>query len=174
MVLAILSVCVALVAPGLSPERFTDSMKTGIRRFSAFLAQARNRAMLTGNRQVIRLKPSGSGSGERACYFLLSASRDQGRDGRSSRDGESSAEGCFPFGVRVEGIFTGNNTRKEEGARFLLLPSGLIQPGLIHLQEEERKRSLRLRPFRPYPEVLQGHPRAEASQGAKDAGTEMP
>lgn len=88
VVMAILSVCVALVAPGLSPERFTDSMKTGIRRFSAILAQARNRAMSSGERQMLLVDYSRQGSGNRVCYRLLSANEDAATEEGIAESGE--------------------------------------------------------------------------------------
>lgn len=163
MVLAILSVCVALVAPGLNPERFTDSMKTGIRRFSAMLAQARNQAMVSGKRQTIHVDYSRQGRGERVCYRLLSSSaekRGASENGFTER-GEDSAAECFPSDIRVERIRTRWNDAEKGQARFAVLPSGLIQPGLILLRDGERKRTLRIRPHRVYPEILQGHPEVE-------------
>jgi type II secretion system protein H len=163
VVLAILSVCVALVAPGLNPERFTDSMKTGIRRFSAILAQARNEAMVSGERQTILVDYSRQGRGERVCYRLLSSSAEKhgaSENGFAQR-GEDSADGCFPSDIRVDRIRTRQNAEKEGKARFAVLPNGLIQPGLIFLREGERKRTLRIRPHRVYPEILKGHPEVE-------------
>ena len=159
VVMAILSVCVALVAPGLSPERFTDSMKTGIRRFSAVLAQARNQAMISGERQMLLVDYSRQGSGNRVCYRLLSASEEAAAEDGISESGATAATGCFPYGIRIEQVETQHDSREEGTARFAVLPSGLIQPGLIYLQKGDRKRTLRVRPFQPYPQVLQGHPR---------------
>ncbi|MCF8030426.1 MAG: prepilin-type N-terminal cleavage/methylation domain-containing protein [Desulfohalobiaceae bacterium] len=158
VVMAILSVCVALVAPGLSPERFTDSMKTGIRRFSAILAQARNRAMSSGERQMLLVDYSRQGSGNRVCYRLLSANEDAATEEGIAESGGNAATGCFPYGIRIVGVETQQDARGEGTARFAVLPSGLIQPGLIYLQKGDRKRTLRVRPFQPHPQVLQGHP----------------
>lgn len=163
VVLAILSVCVALVAPGLNPERFTDSMKTGMRRFSAVLAQARNQAMVSGERQTILVDYSRQGRGERVCYRLLSENDekpDSSETGTAER-GADSSDGCFPSGIRVDRIRTRQNAENEGKARFAVLPSGLIQPGLIFLRHGERKRTLRIRPHRVYPEILKGHPEVE-------------
>jgi hypothetical protein len=160
VVLAILSVCVAMLAPGLNPERFTDPMKTGVRRFSAALAQARNQAMLSGERQVVLVDFSRQNAGERVCYRLLSSHRDddaQAEPGLAG-SGTNSPTGCFPRGVRVVRIKTRQDPREEGKARFAVLPNGLIQPGLIFLREGERKRTLRIRSHRVYPEILTGHP----------------
>ena len=157
--MAILSVCVALVAPGLSPERFTDSMKTGIRRFSAILTQARNRAMSSGKRQMLVVDYSRQDSGNRVCYRLLSSGKDAATEDGIAESGGNAATGCFPYGIRIVRVETQQDAREEGKARFAVLPSGLIQPGLIYLQKGDRKRTLRVRPFQPYPQVLQGHPR---------------
>jgi len=170
--MAILSVCVALVAPGLNPERFTDSMKTGIRRFTSALAQGRNQAMSTGKRQVILLDYSGQDLGDRVCFRLVSEDEQPGEMKGFAED-ESRNSRCFPAGVRIVRVVTQDNATEEEGARFSVLPNGLIQPGLIYMQKAEHKRTLRIRPFQAYPEILQGHPapgeKGMGSLGSRDA-----
>ena len=158
VVLAILSVTVALVAPGLNPERFTDSMKTGIRRFTAVLAQGRNQAMSSGERQMILVDSSGLGAGERTCFRLVTGRKDPGKE-RDFRELDSENARCFPAGLRIVRIVTRGNATEKERARFAVLPNGLIQPGLVYMQKGEQKRTLRIRPFQAYPEILRGHPR---------------
>jgi len=173
VVMAILSVCVALVAPGLNPERFTDSMKTGIRRFSAMLAQARNEGMVSGERQTILVDYSRQGRGERVCYRLLSDNDEKSASsetGFAERETDSASE-CFPSGVRVDRIRTRQNDEEKGQARFAVLPSGLIQPGLILLRDGERKRTLRIRPHRVYPEILKGHPEEELRKQSSEVGS---
>lgn len=173
MVLAILSVCVALVAPGLNPERFTDSMKTGMRRFSAMLAQARNQAMVSGKRQTILVDYSRQGRRERVCYRLLSSNGQKhgnSENGLAEREEDSAAE-CFPSDIRVERIRTRQNDEEKGQARFAVLPSGLIQPGLIFLRQGQRKRTLRIRSHRVYPEILKGHPEVELRNQSSEIGS---
>ena len=159
--MAILSVCVALVAPGLNPERFTNGMKTGIRRFTSALAQARNQAMISGERQTILVDYSGRGLSNRVCFRLEEKESSKSRE-RSGWISERDRKGrCFPSDVSIVRVATHHeaDNDKEGQARLAVLPSGLVQPGLIYLQEGERKRTLRIWPFRAYPEILNGHPR---------------
>ena len=170
MVLAILSVSVALVAPGLSPERFTSGMKTGIRRFTGVLAEARNQAMVSGKRRIVLVDYSGQGVGERVCFRLVD--EDEPRERESLAASEDRGGRCLPSGVRIARVRTWNGTSgEEEGtARFAVLPSGLVQPGLIYVQDGEKKRTLRIWPFLAHPEILRGHPRI-GEEGLGDLGS---
>jgi general secretion pathway protein H len=171
VVLAILSVCVALVAPGLNTERFTNGMKTGIRRFTSVLAQGRNQAMSSGERWTILVEASGIGAGDRACFRLV-AGKKGSQEERGPREINSGSARCLPAGLRIVRIVTRDNATKQGRARLAILPNGLIQPGLIYLQDGERKRTLRIRPFQSHPEIVRGHPRPGGESGGLASGDE--
>ncbi len=160
MVLAILSICVGLVAPALNLDRFRDSLKAGTRQLSSALAQARNQAMTSGQRQVLLLDYSLGSQQERVCYLLVAAGEIEAQEPFSLREGDVNSH-CLPYGLRIEKVVTRNDPDSRGLARIEALPNGLLQPGLIYMRDGERIQTIRIRPFQGHPEVLSGHPRLE-------------
>ncbi|NJB68766.1 type II secretion system protein H [Desulfobaculum xiamenense] len=141
VVVAVIGLCMGMVAPRLAPDTFRTDLDAAASRLSGAMSSARSRAMLSGEPWGLTCDIEESG------YWIqpLAQGSERGSDVRRY---------ALPDGLRFLWIEAESRGRFHKGLVTLeFRPMGLTPPAVVCIEDGERSLWLRVKPFNARLEV---------------------
>jgi hypothetical protein len=163
MVMLVITVTLGLVLPQLSAMLFQSDLSAGLRRISGVFAHARSQAMVENEPWAVVLDLD---AGELWASPAVDADPeeimnvfDTTYDPYGEHEPVVQARRALK-GMRLAGAYVGAEDLETDGVVVIrVIPRGLIEPSLIHLElqgEQDPVRTLRIKPFNGRVEIYEG------------------